>query len=639
MATSWTLPVIVLLPLLSAAVLAYRRNAWPKPVIAWVACSSVFITFAASLAATAGYLASGDPILAPLSDWGPLGTVGLMGDSLSLWWMLIVTGVGFLIHLYSVGYMQEDASFGRFMAQLNYFIFAMSLLVLADNYALLLMGWANVGLASYMLIGFHFTKPEATAAGMKAFTMNMIGEAAMFAGVAILFFHFGTLRFEAVFDLAAVAPPGYLTAAGLLLLLGACAKSAQLPLHTWLPNAMEGPTPVSALIHAATMVTAGVYVVARSYPLFQASYTASMAVAWVGALGAVIGALIAAGQYDIKRVLAFSTLSQIGYMFLGNGIGAYVPATFHFFTHAFFKAALFLCAGIIIHDLHGEQDIRKMGGMRQKNPFAFWTFAAGTLALIGFPFITAGFFSKDEILAAALGRGHYTLFALGFVAAGLTAFYNARLFSLVFFGQPYTPPAALGKKKRQHVEIAHGDHEHHQTPRTMTVPVGILAALGMVAGWIAIPGLVHLNYDLLGPYFDRWGAPQVPHDHFAWGLIGAVTLVMALGLLAGWRLYGPNGALREREQDLMRRPGALARMLYFDDLYDFLFVQPALAASRWVAAVGETRIIDGAVNGVAGLTDRFSAALRSIHTGYVRRSALTLFAGLICIVAYYMFYA
>jgi len=622
--SAWMLPVIVVLPLLSAAVVAYFRNTWSKNLVSWVACSSVFATAVMVLTLLVQFIAGGhQPIRWSYPLWGDLLNFGLVADSLSLWWMVVVTGAGFLIHIYSTGYMYEDESYGRFMAKLNYFIFAMSLLVLSDNFIGLLMGWANVGLASYLLIGFYFTKPSAQNAAIKAFVMNVLGEVGLFAGIAFIYMNYGSFKYDVVFAKVAENPQ-MVTAIGLLLLLAAVAKSAQMPLHTWLPYAMEGPTPVSALIHAATMVTAGVYLVSRAYPIYEASSAAALTVAWVGGLGALFGSVVAAGQFDIKRVLAFSTLSQVGYMFLGNGLGAYAAADFHFFTHAFFKAALFLCAGIVVHHYHGDQDIRKMGGLAQKDRFAFWTFLVAMLALIGLPPF-AGFFSKDEILLAAL-EGNTALFIVGLLAAGATAFYNVRLFSLVFLGGPSAPAVQHGGNKEAH-------EEHHETPLSMKAPVAILAALSLVGGWIFFP---NWQNSFLQSSFPTLHLHTAAHINFV--VAGLATLVALAGMAVSWYLYGPKGVRRQAELDLSAEGGVLYNMFYFDALYDRLFVQPVVAFARFCANLVDPQVIDGIVNGLARLAAALGSFLRVLQNGYIRRYALTLFAGLALMLAYYIFY-
>ncbi len=637
---AWMLPAIVVVPLLSAAIVGYFRNTWSKTTVSWVACGSVAAAFAMVVALAVQYwgAAAAEPIRSGLTSWGSLASLGLVADGLSLWWALVVTGAGLLIHIYSTAYMREDESYGRFMAKLNFFIFAMSLLVLSDNFIGLAIGWGCVGLASYMLIGFYFTKPAAQNAAIKAFVMNIAGEAGLFAGIAFIYANFGSFKFDEVFGAIAQGQGvAALNLIGILLLIGAVAKSAQLPLHTWLPYAMEGPTPVSALIHAATMVTAGVYLVSRAYPIYEVASGAAMTVAWVGGLGALFGALVAAGQFDIKRVLAFSTLSQIGYMFLANGLGAYVAADFHFFTHAFFKACLFLAAGIVVHHYNGDQDIRHMGGLWYRDKFAGLTFGAAALALIGLPPF-AGFFSKDEILLAAFSQGQWALFTIAVLAAGMTAFYNVRLFSLVFLGDAYVAPVRqVGKKRsRKQAEAAGADaqaHAHaHETPAAMKWPVAILAVLSVVSGWLFFG---HVQLTALAPSFPTLDLHAEAINPVVAGLSVAVALV---GGLISWYLYRPEGARRAVELNPLHKPGILYNMFYVDTLYDFLFVRPAKETAQFIGQLFDPRGIDGVVNGLGALARELGGVLRRWQNGLVRSYALTVFAGVVLVVAYYVFY-
>lgn len=640
------LPIILLVPLLGAIVTGLLRNRVSKSTVAVLACGAVLIAFLATLASLWVRRGAPDGVLhATLTNLGPLaGMAGLLGDQLSLWWLFIIDGVGLLIHIYSIGYMHDDKSFGRFFAELNYFIFAMTLLVLSDNYIGLLAGWANVGLASYLLIGFYIEKPAAALAARKAFVMNVLGEAVMAVGVYVLFQQFGDLHFHAIFQ----ALPEYLNnplGAGtinticLLLIVGAVAKSAQLPLHTWLPDAMQGPTPVSALIHAATMVTAGVYLILRSYPLFEAAPNAALLVAWIGALGALFGSLVALGQTDIKRILAFSTMSQIGYMFLAAGIGAYSAAAFHFFTHAFFKALLFLAAGVIIHNLHGEQDIRRMGGLGKKMKFAYWTYLAGTLALMGVP-LFSGFFSKDEILGAALHHGHYALWAVALVAAGITALYNMRMFLLVFAGEE-APMVSYrsGKRNKRQVQA---EHAHHHTPASMAWPVGLLAAAAVIAGYMGIPHVYNFPETYLGHVFEAFSlhAGEAAAESLAtlFTGMGAALAVVATGAGVGYLLWGPRGRLRAAARDMGEPNNVLYKMFYFDEIYEFTFVSPVWTTSQWVAESADPRGIDGLLHGLGNLAVWLGKGVRAAQSGFVRRYALLAFVGLVAMIGYYVVY-
>ncbi|MEW8978837.1 MAG: NADH-quinone oxidoreductase subunit L [Symbiobacterium sp.] len=635
---AWMLPAIVVVPLLSAAVVGYFRNTWSKTTVSWVACGSVAASFAMTVALAVQYwgAAEPEPIRSALTSWGSLLDLGLVADGLSLWWALVVTGAGLLIHIYSTAYMREDESYGRFMAKMNFFIFAMSMLVLSDNFAGMAIGWGCVGLASYMLIGFYFTKPSAQNAAIKAFVMNVIGEAGLFAGIAFIYANFGSFKFDDVFGAIAQGQVSVATLnlIGILLLTGAVAKSAQLPLHTWLPYAMEGPTPVSALIHAATMVTAGVYLVSRAHPLYEVATGAALTVAWIGGLGALFGALVAAGQFDIKRVLAFSTLSQIGYMFLGNGLGAYVAADFHFFTHAFFKAGLFLTAGIVVHHYHGDQDIRHMGGLWYRDRFAAICFGLAALALIGLPPFS-GFFSKDEILLAAFQHGQWALFAIAVLAAGMTAFYNVRLYSLVFLGDAYVPQVkAVGKKKARAAQLepqAHAEHEH-ATPAAMKWPVAILAVLSVVSGWLFFG---HYQLSALEPAFPTL---ELHHEPINWVVAGLSVAVALVGGLISWYLYRPDGVRRALELDPQYKPGILYNMFYVDTLYDYAFVRPARAVAEFVGDLFDPKAVDGIVNGLGVLARELGGRLRRWQNGLVRSYALTVFCGVVLVVAYYVFY-
>ncbi|WP_324717471.1 NADH-quinone oxidoreductase subunit L [Carboxydochorda subterranea] len=647
MLTSPWLAAIVAFPLAGALVLALAGRRWSRRAVAWVANGAVALAFASAVVALVGYLSHGSPpehvpLVWRIGEWwtgtGPAvagGTpadrlgLGLLGDGLSLWFVLIVTGVGLLIHIYSVGYMAEDPSFGRYFAELNYFIFAMSLLVLADGLLPMLIGWANVGLASYLLIGFWHQRADARAASIKAFLVTLGGEIAIVVASAWLWDQTGALDFVTLFQRLGGVPQETLTAIGLLLLWGAAAKSAQLPLHVWLPDAMAGPTPVSALIHAATMVTAGVYLTARMYPVYAAAPAASQAVAWVGALSALFGALVACGQTDIKRILAYSTMSQIGYMFLGVGLQAQMAGVFHFFTQAFFKALLFLAAGLVIHYLGGEQDVRRMGGLAGRLRLAYVAYGVGALAMAGIPPFS-GYFSKEAILEQAWEQGAVWLWALAVAAAGLTAFYSGRMVALIFTGpQGSAVRARVGRP-------AH--HEPGATTRAMAVPVAILAALAAVAGWVWIPGRVEWAPAVLGSVFrglqEGAGASgvQPAAEVAAHGVPAAVAWLPVLVALAsggaGLWVYGPGrGAAGSRPRAPAWVAAAWAAGLYVDAAYARVIVRPALAVSRWAESVVETEGVDGSVNGVAALAALVSRWLGRLQSGFVRRYALAVLAG------------
>lgn len=615
---------ILALPLAGAAVILLLGTKWPRTLVAGIASGAVGLSFVATVLALT-QIAGGKVLHSELLVWSYGGSVpirlGLLGDPLSLWFMTIVTGVGFLIHVYSAGYMAGESGPGRYFASLNLFIFTMGLLILSDGFIGLLMGWAGVGLSSFLLIGFHYERPAAVAASRKAFVINTIGDAGIILALLIMFPVFGALDYAGVFSRVDFAMPSAVRAIALLLFIGAIAKSAQLPLHTWLPDAMQGPTPVSALIHAATMVTAGVYLVARCYPLYQAAPEAAQVVAVVGGLTALVGASMAIVQFDIKRVLAFSTMSQVGYMILATGVGAYAAGVFHFFTHAFFKALLFLSAGLVIHFLGGEQDIRKMRGLAKRLPVAYWTFLIGTLSLAGAP-LFSGFFSKDEVLGSVFNSGHLILWLVGVVTAGLTAFYMVRLFLFVFGEQ-------TGSAKTQKREADVQASQTHQPGFSMTLPVWILAALAVVSGYLAVPGVINVPERFLGPVFAQYGAPTI-HG------FSIVSLVVALGAAAvgawwGLRQYGTAARV---EQPAHPVTSLLQEGYYFDALYRTLVTVPLAALGGWLGRVFDPAIIGGSAGAAGGLALAVGRGLRSVQTGYIRRYALAMFIGAAAVVAY-----
>jgi len=540
----------------------------------------------------------------------------LLVDPLSLVMALTVSGVGFLIHVYSVGYMAHDEEPVRYFSYLNLFTFFMLLLVLGGSLPLLFVGWEGVGLCSYLLIGFWYRKQSASDAGKKAFIVNRVGDAGLILGMIVAFHSLGSLDLVELVTNAQSKPAeaagsfGVLTVVALLLFVGACGKSAQIPLHVWLPDAMEGPTPVSALIHAATMVTAGVYVVARLSPLFALSETAMATVAILGTVTAFVAATIALVQTDIKKVLAYSTVSQLGYMFLACGVGAFGVAVFHLFTHAFFKALLFLGSGSVIHALHGEQDMRRMGGLRRRIPWTFWTFAIGTLALAGVPPL-AGFFSKDAILAGALGDGHAVLFGVGLLTAVLTAFYMGRLMVLTFFGE-----------FRGHEDPAHPIHE---SPPSMLVPLVLLAAGSIVAGFVPIPHLIE-------PVLRGATAHEAHHAWLPW----VATFGALAGLVVAWYLYAMYQELPGRIADAA---GPLRRLLEakwgFDLCFDWLASRIVVGGSRLVLWKGlDVSVIDGAVNGAGIATAALARQVRATQTGLVRVYALVVLGGGVALLGY-----
>jgi NADH-quinone oxidoreductase subunit L len=619
----WPIPA---LPLAGALVnLALGRRLGRRAH--WVAVPAIGLAFVVALLAFVRVWRGGETFIGPLFDWIVAGTfrapVTLQLDQLSAVMLLVVTGVGFLIHVYSIGYMREDPDYPRFFTYLNLFVFSMVMLVLAGNFLLLYVFWEAVGLCSYLLIGFWYTRESAANAGKKAFIVNRVGDCGFALGIMLLWTTLGTLEYGEVFAKAPTLAIGTATAISLLLFLGACGKSAQLPLHVWLPDAMEGPTPVSALIHAATMVTAGVYLVARAHSLFERSGVALDVVAWVGVLTAVFAATIGLVQTDIKRVLAYSTVSQLGYMFIGVGVGAYAAGVYHLVTHAFFKALLFLGAGSVIHALSGEQDLRKMGGLARKLPATWYTMLIATVAISGLPPFS-GFFSKDEILAGAFFAGKPVIFALGLIGSALTAFYMWRLLFLTF----------LGSSRVDH-EVAHHVHE---SPPVMTVPLALLAVLAAGAGVWGLPGEHGSAIGrFLAPVLAGGHEAEAGHHGPAWILM-AVSVAAALGGIAvAWTMYVRGRADLGKigvPQNAVHR--LFLNKYYVDEFYDRVIVQPLYAFSRWCAETVDAGVIDGAVNGVATVVERAAGWLRRYQTGFVMNYALSMLVGVVALLGWFL---
>jgi len=630
----WLIPA---LPLAGAAVNGILGRRWSHKAINFVALGASGLAFAAVLELFREFRAlpvASIPWIRSYFPWIWAGNFradyALQIDQLTMVMLLVVTGVGFLIHTYSTGYMEHDEGYARFFAYLNLFMFFMLTLVSAANYVLLFVGWEGVGLCSYLLIGFWFLKKSATDAGNKAFWVNRIGDFGFLLAMFLIFRSFGTLDFAHVLPAAANSPAdslgqfGTMTWIALALLMGACGKSAQLPLYVWLPDAMEGPTPVSALIHAATMVTAGVYVVARSNPIFMHSPTALAFVAVIGCATAFFAATIGLVQTDIKKVLAYSTVSQLGYMFLACGVGAFGAGIFHLMTHAFFKALLFLAAGSVIHAMGGEQDMRKMGGLRKKIPITFWTMLIATLAIAGVPGFS-GFFSKDAILSAAYTSpyGGKVLWAFGALTVLLTSFYMFRLIFLTFYGQPQYDA------KKVHV---------HESPRNMTIPLIILAVLSVIGGWQAAPALWggenHFE-KFLAPVFAAAGAPAEPSTPAmdARTLEQQLTIVAfvlaAIGFAVAWWLVIRS---KDARQKLATSLSALYHLLlgkYFvDELYAGAVVRPLVWTSRNVLwHTIDEGVIDGTVNGVARVAHHTGDTLRYAESGNTRSYATWIVIG------------
>jgi NADH-quinone oxidoreductase subunit L len=581
-----------------------------------VACALPLAAFALAVQAVLA-LPAGGAFVEPLYRWAEVGgvafDVAFRLDRLSAVMLLVVTGVGSAIHVYATGYMHGDRSFGRFMAYLNLFLFFMLLLVLGRSLLVLFAGWEGVGLASYLLIGFWFDDPANAAAGRKAFITNRVGDAGFLLGMFLLWRGFGTLDLD-VLNAAFLAGQGGAVPAGLValcLFIGATGKSAQLPLHVWLPDAMAGPTPVSALIHAATMVTAGVYLVARLHGVYAAAPDVAALVATVGVVTAFLAATVALVQTDIKKVLAYSTVSQLGFMFLALGVGAYGVAIFHVVTHAFFKACLFLGAGSVIHALDGEQDIRRMGGLRTKVPVTFWTFAIATAAIAGLPGL-AGFFSKDEILwyaFASASGGSTWRWALAAATAALTAFYMTRLLWLVFFGAP-----RMAAETAAHI---------HESPRSMTGVLALLALLSIVGGYLGIPHLLEPVVPLPAVQPAR-----APLEHTLLYLsvalaVGGVAAALALYARAPGRVQAIRSALRPV-------PALLEGKYFVDELYDRLLARPLVwLAERGLQGVGDRLLLDGTLNGLGALALRGAGWLGRVQNGSLQFYALLVLAGVV----------
>ena len=554
-------------------------------------------------------------------------------DQLSILMMLIVTGVGFLIHVYSIGYMHSDPGYWRFFAYLNLFIFAMLTLIMADNFLLLFLGWEGVGLCSYLLIGFwydrKFDKGTTGDAAKKAFIVNRIGDLGFLIGMFLIFEMFGTLTFKDVFAQASTLSVGstaimWMT---LALFLGATGKSAQIPLFVWLPDAMAGPTPVSALIHAATMVTAGIYMVARCSVLFALAPTTMLVVAFVGASTALFAASIGLVQNDIKKVLAYSTVSQLGYMFLALGVGAFAAGLFHVLTHAFFKALLFLGSGAVIHALHEEQDIQKMGGLKSHLPITYKTFLVGTIAIAGIPPL-AGFFSKDEILWKAFAGGYWPLWLMGLFGAALTAFYMVRLLSLTFNGEP---------------RWDHHRHHPHEAPATMYVPLIILAVLSVIGGFVGVPhslGGSNAIENWLDPIFERANEKMllVPHDIEP---VEYVLMALSVGVALAGIFLARNWYLKRKEvPERLATTNVVAYNLLLnkykiDELYDAVIVNPIHKTSDlFLWKIFDVKIIDGVVNGVAQVLGMFSGIARKVQTGIAQSYVFVFLIGVVAIVGW-----
>src|SRR5215210_2152559 len=657
--------LVLSFPVAGMLIISLGWRVLPGRLPGWIGSAAIFLSFLASIGALLDLLDQPEEDRQLVdSAWTYAATgnfsadLAILVDPLSVFMCLVVSGVSFLIHLYSVAYMSGDRGYARYFAYLNLFVFSMLLLVLAANFVILIIGWAFVGAASYLLISFWYRRATAVRAGIKAFVINVIGDVALVVAAFLILDNVSSLDFLTVFDGAGKAfgqNDGTLVAACLLILVGAFAKSAQLPLHTWLPDAMEGPTPVSALIHAATMVTAGVYLIARTHPLFELAPTAADVGAIIGCATLLFAGTVALAVTDLKRVIAYSTISQIGYMVMGVSFAAYGAGLFHLMTHAFFKALLFMGAGSIIGAMAGIQDMDRMGGFRRAMPFTFATFTVGALALAGFP-LTAGWFSKDEIIAFGLhrGGGYAVLAVLGYLGALITAFYSFRMVFRVFFGDP-VPEA----RELESGHVAHGEPmnpmtgepedtdvgfpgpEHHVAEQAWPMKAAMepLAVLSIAGAAVAIPGLSDIFEKFLEPTFrdSRFHDTAPTTGAEVWGLV-AGGVIAALGIALAWWMYrrrpGTTTRVRERFAPVHR---FLVNKWYFDELYDAMFVRPAATAGGFGRRVIETDFVQGTiVGGATGIVRVGTSVARAIQTGYLRAYALLLMLGLAGLTLYFL---
>jgi NADH-quinone oxidoreductase subunit L len=635
----WLIPIF---PLAGAAINGLVGKRFSKRLVTLVACGASGAAFAAavmSVLTLVQRVPEERHIVASCFTWIASGNLvakaEFLLDPLSSVMLLVVTGVGFVIHIYSVGYMHAEDGYYRFFAYLNLFLFSMLVLILADNFLLMFVGWEGVGLCSYLLIGYYFEKKSAGDAGKKAFIVNRVGDVGFVLGVLLIFAVFGTVDFTDVFRQIAEggerfgveSSAGILTAIGLLLFFGATGKSAQIPLYVWLPDAMEGPTPVSALIHAATMVTAGVYMVVRCAPIFSRAPIALGVVMTVGLLTAFFAATIGLVQTDIKRVLAYSTVSQLGYMFVAAGVGAFSAGIFHLMTHAFFKALLFLGAGSVIHALSGEQDLNNMGGLRKHTPVTANTMLIGATAISGI-FPLAGFFSKDEILWSAWSHGHPWVWLFGLITAGMTSFYMFRLIFLAFFGSERISD--------------HARHHLHESPASMTVPLMILAVLSIVGGFVGLPAWMGSNafeHFLESSRSLAW-AHTVHYEeqsHAAeMGFAGISVVVALLGIFLAYRMYVQRPQLPDALAARFRGLYALLFRKYLvDEAYDAAIIHPAVAGSNNLLWKGfDVGVVDGMVNGVGKSVQAWAGWLKNVQNGLIRSYAAWILIGAVAVLAY-----
>lgn len=620
---AFVLLFIVLSPLLGSIINGIFGKSLSKSSIGLAACGSVLLSFVLSIIAFVGLQkVSGRVLDVQYFKWIVSGTLdvpmGFWLDSLSSLYILVITGVGFLIHVYSIGYMHEDEGYNRYFSYLNLFVFFMLMLVLGNSYVTMFIGWEGVGLCSYLLIGYWFKNNEFNNAAKKAFIMNRIGDLGFLLAMTLIFIHYGSLNYADLMRPGAVAYSSVVTIIALLLFVGATGKSAQIPLYTWLPDAMAGPTPVSALIHAATMVTAGIYMVVRSNVFYSLSESAMMVVGIIGGLTALWAAIIAILQFDIKKILAYSTVSQLGLMFLGLGAGAYSSSVFHVITHAFFKALLFLGAGSVIHAMGGEQDIRKMGGLSKKIPTTYLTMLIAAIAISGIPPFS-GFFSKDEILAHVY-EYNKVLWLLGVIASMLTAFYMFRMMFLTFWGY-----FRGGSELYKHL---------HESPSVMTVPLMILAVLSVLGGLIGLPELLGVK-NWIGSYLDNVIIMKsylgLSHET-EWLLMGLAVAGAAASIYFAYQLYLVNGILPvDDEKELKWWQRIIYHKFYVDELYDFMIRKPMDFAGKVCFKFFEKVLLEGIVEGVGNFTLFLGEWIRKIHAGNIAYYIMAMMISIIVI--------
>lgn len=621
------IPLVPLFPLLGFIINGLFGKNMSKSLVGIIGSGAILASFAVTVFL---FMKTDDAVVSSVFNWISIGDFNInfsfQADNLSLWMMMIITGIGFLIHVYSTGYMHDDEGFYKFFTYLNLFVFSMLLLVMGSNYVMMFFGWEGVGLCSYLLIGFWYENKEYGKAARKAFIMNRVGDLGLLIGLFLIYTNYQTFEYNEIFTKGTSAlSNSQLFWITFCLFIGAMGKSAQIPLYTWLPDAMAGPTPVSALIHAATMVTAGIYMVVRSSVLFEAAENTQVIILFVGLATSIFAAVIGLRQNDIKKVLAYSTVSQLGLMFVALGMGAYTAAMFHVTTHAFFKALLFLGSGSVIHAMGGEQDIRKMGGLKDKLKITHATFLIGTLAIIGFP-LMSGFYSKDEILAHA-HHYHPIIWALTLGSAAITGIYMLRMYFLTFHG----------KFRGTHEQ----EHHLHESPSSMTIPLMVLAALSLIGGVLNLPGLMMKN---MGQWMahhleeNTEGLSRMPHHHFdhttEWILMAVATGVVLFVLYISYKAYVTNNKQAETDAELKGWAKWANNKFYVDELYDTVFVKPIAFLSKIGHSVIECQLVDGIVTLVGKSVTEGSKVVRLIQSGNVEFYLFGMVFGIILILLF-----